>query len=95
MVLHKAAAGTDKHRNKGLAGQSELAEDTVQHKCDTVGMAAIIISGIMLKKTKMFSGDPAPFVMELPAYHMPTVGNILRYKGYPSCRRYFPSPQVP
>ena len=43
-----------------------------------VGMAAIIISGIMLKKTKMFSGDPAPFVMELPAYHWPTVGNVLR-----------------
>lgn len=43
-----------------------------------VGMAAIIISGIMLKKTKMFSGDPAPFVMELPAYHLPTVGNVLR-----------------
>ena len=43
-----------------------------------VGMAAIIISGIMLKKTKMFSGDPAPFVMELPAYHWPTLGNVLR-----------------
>ena len=43
-----------------------------------VGMAAIIISGIMLKKTKMFSGDPVPFVMELPAYHWPTVGNVLR-----------------
>ncbi len=43
-----------------------------------VGVAAIIISGIMLKKTKMFSGDPAPFVMELPAYHLPTVSNILR-----------------
>ena len=43
-----------------------------------VGMAAIIISGIMLKKTKMFAGDPAPFVMELPAYHWPTVGNVLR-----------------
>ncbi len=43
-----------------------------------VGMAAIIISGIMLKKTKMFSGDPAPFVMELPAYHLPTVLNVLR-----------------
>lgn len=43
-----------------------------------IGMAAIIISGIMLKKTKMFSGDPAPFVMELPAYHMPTLGNVLR-----------------
>ncbi len=43
-----------------------------------IGIAAIIISGIILKKTKMFSGDPAPFVMELPAYHMPTVGNVLR-----------------
>jgi ferrous iron transport protein B len=43
-----------------------------------VGVAAIICSGIILKKTKMFAGDPAPFVMELPAYHMPTVGNILR-----------------
>ena len=43
-----------------------------------VGIAAIIISGIMLKKTKMFAGEPAPFVMELPAYHWPTVGNILR-----------------
>ncbi len=43
-----------------------------------IGVAAIIISGIMLKKTKMFSGDPAPFVMELPAYHLPTVGNVLR-----------------
>ena len=43
-----------------------------------VGIIAIIISGIMLKKTKMFSGDPAPFVMELPAYHWPTVGNVLR-----------------
>ena len=43
-----------------------------------IGMAAIIVSGIMLKKTKMFSGDPAPFVMELPAYHMPTLGNVLR-----------------
>lgn len=43
-----------------------------------IGVAAIIVSGIILKKTKMFSGDPAPFVMELPAYHMPTVGNLLR-----------------
>ena len=43
-----------------------------------VGIAAIICSGIILKKTKMFAGDPAPFVMELPAYHMPTVGNVLR-----------------
>lgn len=42
------------------------------------GIAAIICSGIILKKTKMFAGDPAPFVMELPAYHMPTVGNVLR-----------------
>ena len=43
-----------------------------------IGMAAIIISGIMLKKTRMFAGDPAPFVIELPAYHWPTVGNVLR-----------------
>ena len=43
-----------------------------------IGMAAIIISGIMLKKTRMFAGEPAPFVMELPAYHLPTVGNVLR-----------------
>ncbi len=43
-----------------------------------IGMAAIIISGIILKKTKMFAGDPAPFVMELPAYHWPTLGNVLR-----------------
>ena len=43
-----------------------------------IGMAAIIVSGIMLKKTKMFSGDPAPFVMELPAYRLPTVKNVLR-----------------
>ncbi len=43
-----------------------------------IGMAAIIISGIMLKKTKPFAGEPAPFVMELPAYHMPTPGNVLR-----------------
>ena len=43
-----------------------------------IGMAAIVISGIMLKKTKMFSGEPAPFVMELPPYHMPTLGNVLR-----------------
>ena len=43
-----------------------------------IGIAAIIVSGIMLKKTKMFAGDPAPFVMELPAYHMPTVSNVLR-----------------
>ncbi len=43
-----------------------------------IGIAAIIISGIILKKTKMFSGDPAPFVMELPEYHLPTFGNVMR-----------------
>ena len=43
-----------------------------------VGIAAIIISGIILKKTKLFAGDPAPFIMELPAYHMPTLSNIAR-----------------
>ena len=43
-----------------------------------IGMAAIIVSGIMLKKTRMFAGEPAPFVMELPAYHLPTIGNVLR-----------------
>lgn len=43
-----------------------------------IGIAAIVISGIILKKTKMFAGDPAPFVMELPSYHLPTIGNVLR-----------------
>ena len=43
-----------------------------------IGMAAVIVSGVMLKKTKRFAGDPAPFVMELPAYHLPTLGNVLR-----------------
>lgn len=43
-----------------------------------IGVAAVVISGIILKKTKMFSGDPAPFVMELPAYHLPTIGSVLR-----------------
>lgn len=43
-----------------------------------IGVAAVVVSGIILKKTKIFSGDPAPFVMELPAYHLPTVGNVLR-----------------
>ncbi|MBO4693456.1 MAG: ferrous iron transporter B [Clostridia bacterium] len=43
-----------------------------------IGMAAIVVSGVMLKKTKRFAGDPAPFVMELPAYHLPTFGNVLR-----------------
>ena len=46
-----------------------------------VGIAAIICSGIILKKTKLFAGDPAPFVMELPAYHWPTVSNVLRSMG--------------
>jgi len=46
--------------------------------CYFMGIAAVVISGIMLKKTKMFQGDPAPFVMELPAYHMPTLTNLLR-----------------
>ena len=50
----------------------------VATSCYFVGIAAIICSGIILKKTKMFAGEPAPFVMELPAYHWPTVGNILR-----------------
>lgn len=50
----------------------------VATSCYFVGIAAIICSGIILKKTKMFAGEPAPFIMELPAYHWPTVGNILR-----------------
>ena len=50
----------------------------VATSCYFVGIAAIICSGIILKQTKLFAGDPAPFVMELPAYHMPTVGNVLR-----------------
>ncbi len=48
----------------------------VATSCYFVGIAAIICSGIILKKTKMFAGDPAPFVMELPAYHWPTVSNV-------------------
>ena len=43
-----------------------------------IGVAAIVISGVMLKKTKLFSGDPAPFVMELPTYHVPSANNVLR-----------------
>ena len=50
----------------------------VATSCYFVGIAAIICSGIILKKTKLFAGDPAPFVMELPAYHLPTVGSVLR-----------------
>ena len=63
-----------------------------------VGMAAIIISGIMLKKTKMFAGDPAPFVMELPAYHMPTLGNVLRSmweRGWSFIKKQVPSSYCP
>ena len=52
--------------------------DRVSTSAYFLGMLCIVISGIMLKKTKMFAGDPAPFVMELPAYHLPTVGNVLR-----------------
>ena len=61
-----------------IAGAIFAGSAVVATSAYFIGMAAIIISGIMLKKTKMFSGDPAPFVMELPAYHMPTVGNVLR-----------------
>ncbi len=43
-----------------------------------VGVAAVVVSGIILKKTRMFAGQPAPFVMELPAYHIPSAGNVLR-----------------
>lgn len=50
----------------------------VAYSAYVLGVAAIVCSGIILKKTKMFAGEPAPFVMELPAYHMPTVGNVLR-----------------
>lgn len=50
----------------------------VSYSAWLVGIAAVICSGIILKKTKVFAGDPAPFVMELPAYHLPTVGNVLR-----------------
>ena len=56
----------------------EQLPDGLQRAAYFVGVAAIICSGIILKKTKMFAGDPAPFVMELPAYHWPTVGNVLR-----------------
>ena len=59
-----------------------------------LGIAAIICSGIILKKTKIFEGDPAPFVMELPAYHWPTVGTVLRSmweRAGPSSRRQVPS----
>ena len=61
-------------RKFGLSGKSFIPM-LVGTGC---GVAAIVISGIILKKTKMFAGDPAPFVMELPAYHIPSVGNVLR-----------------
>ncbi|SMC70704.1 ferrous iron transport protein B [Oscillospiraceae bacterium] len=61
-----------------IFGGSDLQRSIVSVSAYFIGMAAIIISGIMLKKTKPFAGEPAPFVMELPAYHLPTIGNILR-----------------
>ena len=61
-----------------IAGAIFQGQSWVAPSAYFVGIAAIICSGIILKKTKMFAGDPAPFVMELPAYHMPTVGNVLR-----------------
>lgn len=61
-----------------IAGALFGASPWVSTSAYFIGVAAIIISGIMLKKTKMFSGEPAPFVMELPAYHLPTIGNVLR-----------------
>ena len=61
-----------------IFGRSDLQRSIVSVSAYFIGMAAIIISGIMLKKTKPFAGEPAPFVMELPAYHLPTLGNILR-----------------
>ena len=61
-----------------IAGALFGGASWVAPSADFVGIAAIICSGIILKKTKMFSGEPAPFVMELPAYHMPTVSNVLR-----------------
>ena len=61
-----------------IAGAIFGASPWVSTSAYFIGMAAIVISGIMLKKTKMFAGDPAPFVMELPAYHWPTLGNVLR-----------------
>ncbi|MBQ1862212.1 MAG: ferrous iron transporter B [Clostridia bacterium] len=61
-----------------LFGGSALASTIVSTSAYFIGMLAIIVSGIILKKTKMFAGDPAPFVMELPAYHWPTLKNVLR-----------------
>ena len=61
-----------------IAGALFAGSGLVATSAYFIGVAAIILSGIMLKKTRMFAGDPAPFVMELPAYHVPTVGNVLR-----------------
>lgn len=61
-----------------IFGGSNLSRGIVSASAYFIGMAAIIISGIILKKTRMFAGDPAPFVMELPAYHLPTLKNVLR-----------------
>ncbi|MBQ6815376.1 MAG: ferrous iron transport protein B [Lachnospiraceae bacterium] len=61
-----------------IAGALFGGSDWVATSAYFIGVAAVIISGIILKKTKWFAGDPAPFVMELPAYHLPTVGNVLR-----------------
>ena len=61
-----------------IAGALFGGSGTVAVSAYFIGVAAIIVSGIMLKKTKMFAGDPAPFVMELPAYHAPSIGNVLR-----------------
>ncbi|MBQ6053392.1 MAG: ferrous iron transporter B [Clostridia bacterium] len=61
-----------------LFGESALASSIVSTSAYFIGMLAIILSGIMLKKTRLFAGDPAPFVMELPAYHWPTLKNVLR-----------------
>ncbi len=61
-----------------IAGALFDGASWVSPVCYFIGIAAIILSGIILKKTKMFAGDPAPFVMELPAYHVPTIGGVLR-----------------
>ena len=61
-----------------IFGGSDLQRSLVSVSAYFIGMAAIIVSGIILKKTRPFAGEPAPFVMELPAYHLPTIGNLLR-----------------
>lgn len=64
-----------------IFGENVLAASLISVSAFFVGVVAVILSGIMLKKTKMFAGDASPFVMELPAYHMPTVKNLLRTIG--------------